>query len=223
MPLVLQQTAARSVVDVGCGVGTWLAACVDLGITDYHGIDGHCAAEVLQIPREHFRVADLRAPLTFSRRFDLAVSVEVAEHLPPHAAGAFVGQLASAAPVVVFSAAIPGQGGTGHLHERWQSYWAGLFAQWDYFPMDTLRPLIWNRDDVEFWYRQNILLYMHRNRLPQSYVAPSPVDLVHPVLFSRYADSLQKAQQEQLSGRSALSVVARRLKQRLFGLGLESD
>ena len=139
MPLVLQQTGARSVVDVGCGAGTWLAACAALGITDYLGIDGLYAAEVLQIPRDHFRVADLRQPLTFDRRFDLAMSVEVAEHLPPEAAPAFVQQLTSAAPIVVFSAAIPGQGGTRHLNEQWQSYWAGLFAQQNYFPLDTLR------------------------------------------------------------------------------------
>ena len=217
MPLVLQQTKARSVVDVGCGVGTWLAACAALGITDYLGIDGHYAAEVLQIPREHFRAADLRAPLTIGRRFDLAVSVEVAEHLPPEAASAFVQLLTSAAPVVVFSAAIPGQGGTGHLHERWQSYWAGLFAQQNYFPLDTLRPLIWDRDDVEFWYRQNILMYAHRDQLSASYTSPSPMDVVHPVLFNRYVDSLGRLRQEHLSGRRALSVIATRLRQRLFG------
>lgn len=219
MPLVLQQTAARSVVDVGCGVGTWLAACAALGISDYLGIDGHHAAEVLQIPREHFRAADLRTPLTLGRWFDLAVSVEVAEHLPPEAGPAFVQQLTRAAPIVVFSAAIPGQGGTGHLHECWQSYWAGLFAQHDYFPVDTLRPLIWDRDDVEVWYRQNILLYIHRDRLPASYVSPGPLDVVHPVLFTRCVGSLRGALQEQLSGRRALSVIATRLRQRLFGHG----
>jgi len=218
MPLVLQQTGARSVVDVGCGVGTWLAACTVLGITDYLGIDGDHAAEVLQIPRDHFRVADLRVPLTFDRRFDLAVSVEVAEHLPPEAASAFIEQLTKAAPVVLFSAAIPGQGGTGHVHERWQSYWASLFAKHNYFPLDTLRPLIWDRDDVEFWYRQNILLYMHREHLPASYATPSPLDVVHPVVFTRYVDRLRGLQREELSGRRALSVIATRLKQRLFGL-----
>ena len=217
MPLVLQTTGAKSVVDVGCGVGTWLAACAQLGITDYQGIDGPYAVELLQIPRERFTVADLRAPLTFDRRYDLAISVEVAEHLPAEVGPAFVKQLTHAAPIVLFSAAIPGQGGTGHINERWLSEWASLFAQHDYFPVNAIRPLIWDRPEVEWWYRQNILLYMRRDHLPTNYTPLRLIDVVHPELFTRTLDALRAAQEDLASGRTALNTLTKSLKNRLFG------
>jgi SAM-dependent methyltransferase len=128
LPIVLETIPAQSVIDVGCGVGTWLAACEEHGIRDYLGIDGNGASTDLDISPEHFRVMDLTQPFTIGRTFDLAMSLEVAEHLPPSAATHFVKALTGLAPAVLFSAAIPGQGGTRHINEQWQSYWADLFA-----------------------------------------------------------------------------------------------
>ena len=73
MPLVLQATGARSVIDLGCGIGTWLSAAERLGVTDYQGIDGDGATSKLLIPASRFRASDLRQPFTSDRRFDLAV------------------------------------------------------------------------------------------------------------------------------------------------------
>jgi SAM-dependent methyltransferase len=218
MPLVLHETGARSVVDIGCGVGTWLAACAELGVTDYFGVDGHHAAELLQIPHEQFRAGDLREPLTFDRSYDLAICLEVAEHLPKHVAAPFVQQLTTAAPCVLFSAAIPGQGGTGHINEQWMSYWAALFAQQEYFPVDAIRPRIWDREDVEWWYRQNVLLYVRRDRLPATYTPPA-LDMVHPALYLRYRTRLEEAQHRYISGREALGILGSSLRHRLSGGG----
>ena len=214
IPLVLQATGARSVVDVGCGVGTWLAACAENGIEEYLGIDGyHVDADLLQIPREHFRTADLREPLTFDRSYDLALSVEVAEHLPPEAGPPLVRQLTGAAPAVLFSAAIPGQTGPGHINERWQSYWVGLFGTHGYLPVDEIRPAIWSLTDIPFWYRQNVILYLRRDRLPRDYAPPRMVDVVHPELLSRHVT--WQHEERHLSGRAALSVLARSIRRRL--------
>lgn len=214
MPLVLQATGAKSVVDVGCGVGAWLAACQRLGITDVLGIDGeHVDADLLQIPRQHFRTADLREPLTLDRSYDLALSVEVAEHLPPEAGPALVKQLTSAAPAVLFSAAVPGQMGPGHINERWQSYWAGHFASDGYYPVDEIRAAIWTLDEIPFWYRQNVLLYLRRDRLPGDYVPPRMVDVVHPELLNRC--EARRKEERYVSGRTALSILARRIGRRL--------
>ena len=83
VPIILELTGAKSVIDIGCGAGNWLATFERLGVTDYLGIDGaHLPPETLRIPHERFRPHNLATPLSLDRRFDLAVSLEVAEHLP---------------------------------------------------------------------------------------------------------------------------------------------
>jgi SAM-dependent methyltransferase len=216
VPLALRATGARSVVDVGCGVGTWLAACAENGIEDYLGIDGyHVDGDLLQIPAQHFRTADLREPLTLDRSYDLALSVEVAEHLPPEAGPALVKQLTSAAPAVMFSAAVPGQTGPGHINERWPSYWAGLFETQGYLPIDEIRPKVWNLEAVPFWYRQNVLLYVRRDRLPADYTPPPIMDLVHPELLAKYV--VWQKEEKHISGKTALSVLMKSVTNRLTG------
>src|SRR5688572_24615493 len=115
MPLVLRVTGARSVVDIGCGTGAWLAVCAELGMTNYLGLDADSAEPLLQIPRSHFQPADLSRPLMLDTHYDLAMSLEVAEHLPPEAGLLLVKELTQLAPQVLFSAAVPGQFGVGHI------------------------------------------------------------------------------------------------------------
>ncbi len=171
-----------SVVDVGCGVGPWLRAVGDLGIDDYAGIDGdHVPVDQLWIPADRFVSHDLTTPLDLGRRFDLAVSVEVAEHLPATAAPSFVRTLTALAPVVLFSAAIPNQGGDGHLNEQWPDYWATLFSAHGYLAYDCLRPILWRDDTVAWWYRQNVLMFTSDPALlDHPGPAGEPLALVHP-------------------------------------------
>ena len=171
MPLVLGWVSPTSVVDVGCGTGTWLAAIRRRGVEDVVGVDGSpVPGDLLQIPRERFLVRDLSKPLDLGRTFDLALCLEVAEHLPAAAAGTLVASLAALAPVVLFSAAIPGQGGVGHVNEEWPRAWAERFAAAGYSWADPIRPRIWDDPGVEHWYAQNALLF-HR---PGRFGAPPP-------------------------------------------------
>lgn len=189
VPLVLSMFPSRSVVDVGCGVGAWLAEFARNGVQDYLGIDGsHVTRDMLKIPPEHFRVEDLTEFSDIDARFDLACSVEVAEHLPEDRAHAFVSMLVKAAPVVPFSAAIPGQGGTHHVNEQWQSYWAELFRQFEYVPVDCIRPTIFYDNRVEWWYRQNILIFCEPNRIPHGFSAETSdyvLNRIHPNFIVR--------------------------------------
>jgi len=160
VPIVLQLVQPKSIVDVGCGDGTWLSVFRELGVLDVVGLDGdYIDRRLLQIPQDHFRATDLSSPFRLPRTFDLAVSLEVAEHLSPQSAEGFVDSLTRLAPMVLFSAAIPHQGGTEHLNEQWPEYWAALFKTRDYLPIDCIRGRIWRNEQVEYWYVQNILLF----------------------------------------------------------------
>lgn len=190
IPELLKWISPRSVVDVGCGVGTWLREFQSHGVEDILGIDGdYVDRALLAIDPAHFKVQELSGRVSIERAFDLAISLEVGEHLPAHRALSFVEDLCRLAPLVAFSAAIPGQGGTHHVNEQWQSYWAALFERCGYQALDVLRPALWKDAEVEFWYAQNMLLYASREALrTNSALAAMGVcallDIVHPSLFA---------------------------------------
>jgi SAM-dependent methyltransferase len=166
VPLILDMLKPRSVVDVGCGVGAWLSVFLDHGVQDVLGLDGaHVPRDMLMIPLKVFQNADLAQPAPIGRSFDLAVSVEVAEHLPMKSAEAFVAFLTSLAPVVIFAAAIPFQGGAEHVNEQWPDFWAGLFKKRGYAVVDAIRPRIWNNENVEPFYRQDLLMFVNESVL----------------------------------------------------------
>jgi SAM-dependent methyltransferase len=193
VPLVIDLIRPRSVIDVGCGTGAWLATFARHGVADYLGVDAFAPLECLDIPRERFVQADLTRPLGLGRRFDLAVSLEVAEHLPQASATCFIESLTRLAPVVLFSAAIPGQGGTNHLNEQWPEYWSRLLAAEGFDPYDVVRPRVWHDERVEVWYAQNTILYVaHGSRaaLPRlrraMATAWEPLAAVHPRLLAEW-------------------------------------
>lgn len=163
LPLVFDRIQPRTVVDFGCGSGGWLAEAETLGAEGL-GLDGPWVPrEALEIAADQFQEADLSKPIDLGRSFDLALCLEVAEHLPAEAAVTLVGTLTHHAPAILFSAAIPGQGGTGHLNEAWPQNWCDLFADAGFDCLDVLRKEIWNDPLIEPWYRQNLLLFMRRN------------------------------------------------------------
>jgi SAM-dependent methyltransferase len=160
VPAVLGLLPATSVVDFGCGTAAWLKAFLENDVESVLGLDGdYVDQDKLLIDRELFRAVDLRRPIRLERRFDLALCLEVAEHLPMTSARSLVESLAAAAPVVLFSAALPGQAGTSHINEQWPLYWESVFAERGMRKYDVLRPMIWSDSSVEWWYRQNIYIY----------------------------------------------------------------
>lgn len=185
LPLIFEGLKPSSIVDIGCGTGHWLAAARELGVQDIFGVDGPWVSKTqLAIQAENFSARDLAAPLHLGRRFDLALSFEVAEHLPESAARTFVESLCAAADVVAFSAAIPGQGGRHHLNEQWPIYWAKLFQEFKYDCFDYLRPRMWNNPRIAWYYAQNSLIFV-RSGTSHSFGQPVyPMSLIHPALWS---------------------------------------
>jgi SAM-dependent methyltransferase len=185
----MELVAPASVVDVGCGIGTWASVFAAHGVNDVLGVDGDYVDRAsLLIERDRFEAVDLAAGFDTGRTFDLAISLEVGEHLPPECSARFVRDLTRLAPVVLFSAAIPHQGGSDHVNERWQDDWAAIFAAEGYVAVDAVRPRVWNDPAVEFWYVQNAILYVRRDRLGD-YPALAdagcdwPLRMVHPRLY----------------------------------------
>jgi hypothetical protein len=166
IPLILDLIQPKSVIDVGCGVGTWLSVFKEFGIQDCLGIDGdYVDQKMLQIPQSEFLSFDLKKPLLIDRKFDLVVSLEVAEHLPSNYSDAFIASLTNLGQVILFSAAIPLQGGSGHVNEQWPEYWAQIFDKYGYTTIDCLRNKIWNNENVEPWYAQNLLIFVDKSCL----------------------------------------------------------
>ncbi len=141
-PRVLSLCNPKSVADFGCGVGTWVRALLDIGVSDVTGIDGNYVRDdLLVIPSERFVRADIGQPVDLNRKFDLAISMEVAEHLPREKASVFIDTLTKHSGIVLFSAAVPGQGGTYHVNEQWPEYWNELFSARGYRCVDCLRDI----------------------------------------------------------------------------------
>jgi SAM-dependent methyltransferase len=177
----------HSAVDIGCGVGTWLAALRERGVANIEGLDGSWVdQELLVIPRTCFHYVDLTtSTIELPQKYDLAISLEVAEHLPPDRAETFVSYLTALSNYVLFSAAIPFQGGVGHVNERWQHYWAELFEARDCVVHDFIRPRIWNDTKIPFWYRQNMFLFSKVTSSSPVKIGSMPLDVVHPDLYMR--------------------------------------
>lgn len=195
----------RTVLDVGCGPGAWMRVASDMGAREVFGMDAPgIDTGASRLPPEAFREADLSQPFDLGRRFDLVVSLEVAEHLPPERAEGFVADLTAHGDVVLFSAAVPLQGGSGHINEQFQDYWAGLFREAGYVAVDAIRPLIWTEQKVFWWVRQNAILYVTPDvlsRVPA--LRPFVVEdlgrlvLIHPdlhLLMARRLGALAAAQ-----------------------------
>jgi SAM-dependent methyltransferase len=193
-----------SVLDIGCGDGRWLRSFQDRGASLVRGVDGPWTDQNrLLIEKGDFTQHNLEKPLELAQKFDLAMSMEVAEHVHREFADQFVANLTRHADLVFFGAAIPYQGGFRHVNEQWPSYWAEKFAAAGFRCFDLVRSPIWDRDDVFFWYKQNCLIYIKESRtdliaqieacIGKLGVTPLPMDIVHPELYQSLASYRQIA------------------------------
>ena len=202
VPLVMELLRPRSVIDIGCGDGTWLSIFRQYGVRDILGIDReYVNGEILEISRKEFLPHDLRFPLWMDRQFDLVVSLEVAEHLPGECAETYVESLTRLGPAILFSAAVPFQGGTDHVNEQWPEYWVDLFRKKGFVALDPIRKQIWGHPDIEWWYSQNILMFMKREYMEdrpelqaeRKDTRESQLSIVHPRKFMEMAGNLSEA------------------------------
>lgn len=159
VPFIIQKLSPQSVVDVGCGLGSWLKVFEEKGVKDLLWVDGDFVDRaLLYISENLFMSHNLNFPFDLHKRFDLALNLEVWEHLPPESAHILVNSLCNLSDNIIFSAAIPGQGWQNHINEQWPQYWQKLFSKHWYFFYDIFREKFWTNRNVDFWYSQNMFL-----------------------------------------------------------------
>ena len=181
------EVEGKAIVDFGCGRGDWLRAALQLNARKVLGLDTFAVQGfVPDVPVQYLNLAE---PVVLPERYEVAMCLEVAEHLPQAAAAHVVASLVKAAPVVLFSSAIPGQGGIHHINEQPPQYWFDLFAQHGYHCCD-FRDVIWTDEAIEPWYRMNVMVYAQAENVPEGlkkYQVKQARHLVHPDIFAAYA------------------------------------
>jgi SAM-dependent methyltransferase len=198
VPKIMELINPSSVIDVGCGLGTFLNVFKSVGVKEITGVDGPwCKKELLykNISPEEFIEVNMEERIRINKSFDLAVCLEVAEHLSESRADTFVEDLINLSDNILFSAAIPKQGGDHHYNEQWLSYWKLKFENKGYIVYDVLKPFFWNNQKIFWWYKQNMVLIIKKgkettaiNNLPVN----SMENVIHPDLFNTVVDIKDK-------------------------------
>jgi len=193
----------KSVLDVGCGLAQWLKVFKDNGIETVLGIDGeHVPSEKIMVdPISEFKVFDLRSikSLNLKKQFDLALSLEVAEHLPKENAEDFIGFLTQSSNIIIFAAAVIGQTGENHINEQNPNYWQRLFRLNGFVMLDAFREYFWNYAKVNWWYRQNMFLVVKEEVRKQFRFKEYENFYIHPELFAYKENILNNKQQKDFS------------------------
>lgn len=157
----------KSIIDIGCGQGVWLneflkiykfekIVAVDSNRSDFKYIAGNEKIKILRIDLEEEEIP--------KQYCDIAICLEVLEHLSENSA-IRVAEYLSNSKLLVFSAATPGQGGTGHINEKPTKFWQNFFEERGFFTADIVRPQIIKMKDVPNYYRNNILVFIKINAL----------------------------------------------------------
>jgi SAM-dependent methyltransferase len=195
IPIVKKYIQPDSVIDVGCGNGTWLKVWKSFGVKNIVGIDGaYVNPDQLLIDKKEFVPFDLESGYLSDEKFDLVTSLEVGEHIASKHALRYVDSLCRLGNIILFSAALPGQPGTNHINAQYPEYWVNLFAMHNYVAVDCLRSQIWENPKIEWWYRQNIFFVVNASYLNDLkelndayYKAGGKVcSYIHPELFEHH-------------------------------------
>lgn len=204
VPIIVEVLQPNSVVDFGCGIGTFLSIFQKYGIKDIRGYDGDWVnREKLagHIDLKYFIPVDLEQEIAPDRRFDLAVCLEVAEHLNEKSADILINTLVSFSDVILFAAAIPGQMGQNHVNEQWPEYWQDKFFKAGYHFHDVFRPIFWSQEQVPRWYKQNMFLVLKEGLEPiaekfKPFAYNGINSYVHPEYFSIRVTELEQLQKD---------------------------
>ncbi|MBO4601352.1 MAG: glycosyltransferase [Bacilli bacterium] len=197
LPFVLDKLNPKSIVDFGCGAGTWLNVAKQNGCKEVLGLDGEYVDNSWQIiDKNEFKSCDLTSDIKLNKKYDLAICLEVAEHIYEDKSETFLKNLTNGSDIILFSCAIPEQGGTHHVNEQYPSYWVKRFEKYGYRIIDGIRANFWDDKNIAFWYRQNMVLFVKNNRYNEVIKLFSesmkPLDIVHPAKLEKLTEEYQE-------------------------------
>lgn len=196
VPEIIRLLNPKSVIDVGCGTGTFLNVFKQYGVNDILGLDGPWVNKTLllnNINSEEFQECNLEEEFKLNKKYDLVISLEVAEHLSTDSADMFIQNLINSGNVILFSAAIPNQGGQNHINEQWLTYWEALFLKYNYVIHDIMRPLFWDDPEMFWWYKQNMVIVTPKHFVLNSNVKYCNIrNVVHYELYNQKNDQLNQ-------------------------------
>lgn len=195
VPFILKCFPINSVLDFGCAQGGWLSVFQEHGVKKIMGLDGEWVdTKDLLIPATSFHSVNLTTYRhNHKDKYDLCICLEVAEHLDRSISDSLISNLTAASDIILFSAAVPEQGGQHHVNERPPSYWKDKFEVKGYRQLDFLRPRFWENEEVAWWYRQNMMIYSKTNLNDElQYFSDDFLGkhIVHPTAFAEKCSEL---------------------------------
>jgi hypothetical protein len=181
---ILPTGTPSSLVDFGGGAGSWCVAAQQLGVDQVLLVDQCPSSQVIKsLNNSHnFLWCELDKGIPSVGSYDIAISIEVVEHLPDAQGRSLIGRLTETSNIVLFAAAIPGQGGIGHINEQLHEYWHNLFLSYGFTCHDILRWRLITNQKLPWWIRQNIFVYSNASypSLTHHYNHLNDLELIHP-------------------------------------------
>ncbi len=208
----------KSIIDIGCGLGAWLHNFQEKGVRNIFGVDGSWIHKGdLYIDSHYFIEADLRKDFALDDIFDLLLCLEVAEHLEEKYAENLISNLTKMSDTIVFSAAIPGQGGQNHINEKPPQYWLGIFEKFGFYLYEDFRDRFWNDPNIDWWYKQNMFVFKRRI----VGVISNEIELIYKIHYELWERELQQnhslwrklmdTNQGKISWRQLLKIIYRKI------------
>jgi hypothetical protein len=167
IPIILNlfNRKIESVIDFGCGCGSWLEVCKQNEITNVLGLDLFCPEEYLRIDKNEFVKHDISKEYNNENKYDLVISIETAEHIESEYKEVYINNLVKSGDIILFSAAIPGQWGIHHVNCNWLEYWVKMFNDRGFDCIDIRYKWWGNNYNIPPIYKQNVVLFVSKDYL----------------------------------------------------------
>jgi hypothetical protein len=186
---LFQHYRPDSLVDFGAGTGAWIKAARDLGVKTILGIEGEWVKNSAShiVPGLPYHYQNMEDPVCLERHFDMAMSLDVAEHLTQSRADTFLDDMCTAADFIMFGAAMSLQLGANHINEQNQTYWIEKFRARGYICRDFFRAPLWFHNDIQANYLQNTFVFVRQGDSRAELIPDFPLyNVHHPRMLNIY-------------------------------------